>query len=75
MPQLHFSVDDKTAARLARRAAARGMSLSKYLAGLVGRAAEDTWPDGYLPSVVGSCAAAPLSEPEELVLDDTDVPP
>lgn len=71
MPQLHFSVDEKTAAALSIAAESRNISLSRYLAELVSALAVSQWPDGYLESVVGSCAQAPLTEPTDLELDDT----
>lgn len=73
MPQLHFSVDEQTAAHLAREAEARGMSLSKYLASLVSRQLPARWPDGYLERVVGSFADEPLREPADLPLDEVDL--
>jgi hypothetical protein len=73
MPQLHFSVDERTAKRIEREAKRRGLTISKYIATLVSREGGAEWPPGYLDSVVGSCAATPLREPEELPLDDVDV--
>lgn len=66
MPQIHLSVDQRTATELAARAAAKGQSLSRYLAELVRREVAQDWPDGYLSAVVGSCAGDPLEEPEDL---------
>jgi len=73
MPQLHFSVDDRTAQQLAERAAARGETLSKYLASVVRHAVPDEWPAGYLDSVIGICADSPLEEPRDLPLDEVDL--
>ncbi len=73
MPQLHLSVDERTAKDLAARAAARGESLSKYLASLVQRDSPDEWPENYLASVVGSCADNPLEVPADLPLDEIDL--
>jgi hypothetical protein len=73
MPQIHFSVDETTARQLADEAAARGVSLSRYVASLVTREVSSHWPEGYLTRVVGSCADAPLEEPEDLALDDVNV--
>ena len=70
MPQLHLSVDERTAKELAARAAARGESLSKCLAGLVRREIAPRWPSGYLTAVVGSCAGVPLGEPQDPPPDD-----
>ena len=73
MPQLHLSVDEKTAKLLASQATAKGESLSKYLAGLVKRQVSPSWPRDYLTEVIGSCADTPLIEspdppPEEVEL-------
>lgn len=73
MPQLHFTVDDRTAKRIQREAKRRGLTISKYLALLVAREAGSEWPRGYIESVVGSCAGTPLREPRELPVDDVDV--
>jgi hypothetical protein len=73
MPQLHFSVDERTAQQLAERAAARGQTLSKYLATIVRRAVPDEWPVGYLDAVIGSCADSPIVEPPDLALDEVDL--
>lgn len=75
MPQVHFSIDERTAKQLAREAKQRGLSLSRYLAELVSRAVPETWPDGYLESVLGSCSREPLVEPDDLPLDDVDLGP
>jgi len=73
MPQLYFSVDEHTAQELAERAAARGETLSKYLASIVRKAVPDEWPAGYLNSVIGSCADSPLEEPPDLPLDEVHI--
>lgn len=73
MPQLHFSVDDETAERLAQQAAAKNLSLSKYIATLVTRTLGEQWPRGYLRHVVGSCKGTGLVEPPELPSDDVDL--
>ena len=74
MPQLHFSIDNDTAADLEERARQEGIPLSRYLARLVKSGMGGaTWPDGYLDAVVGSCADAPLEEPPELPLDQVEL--
>jgi hypothetical protein len=70
MPQMHFSVDGDLAAELVRRARQHGVSLSRYLADLVREASPGAWPEGFLEAVVGSCAKAPIAEPDELPLDN-----
>ncbi len=73
MTQIYLSVDQRTATELAARAAAKGQSLSKYLADIVRREVAEQWPDGYLRAVVGSCAADPLEEPEDPPADEVEL--
>lgn len=54
MPQLHLYVPDETAERLRSRAEKRGMSLSGYLAEVVGREVDgERWPEGFFEEVLG----------------------
>ncbi len=73
MSQLHLSIDNETAERLAVEAKQRGLSLSKYLALLVRQGVPEVWPTGYIEQVVGSCAGAGLIEPENLPIDDVNL--
>ena len=73
MPQLHLTVDPETARELSRRAAEKGISLSRYLAELVRQEVPDRWPADYLEGVIGACAADPLAEPPDLPLDEVDL--
>ncbi|MGB0680815.1 MAG: hypothetical protein ACPGUV_14275 [Polyangiales bacterium] len=74
MPQLHFSVDQEEAERLNAQAAARGVSVSKYIASLLRQhTLRETWPEGYLEAVVGCCKQVPLERPASLPLDDIDL--
>ncbi|MCA9596742.1 MAG: hypothetical protein KC776_25670, partial [Myxococcales bacterium] len=61
------------AERLGREAKARGLSLSQYLATIIRRELPETWPEGYLASVVGSCTGSGLREPTELTIDDVEI--
>ena len=55
MPQLHLYVPDTTAELLKRRAEERGLTLSKYLAEVVGKEVDDEeWPEGFFEDVLGS---------------------
>jgi hypothetical protein len=55
MPQLHLYVPDATARLLKRRAEERGMTLSGYLAEVVGREVDDKkWPEGFFEDVLGA---------------------
>lgn len=54
MPQLHMYVPEKTAEILKRRAEERGISVSGYLAEIVGREADIVgWPEGFFEEVLG----------------------
>lgn len=73
MPQLHFTVDEATAKRVAREAKRRGMSVSRYLASLLEVSGRAEWPADYVEGVIGSCAGTGLREPAELPLDDVEI--
>jgi hypothetical protein len=73
MAQLHCSVDEETATRLAEEAEKRGVSMSGYLAEIVRRELPEQWPEGYLHAIVGSCASFPLEKPAPLPLDDIEL--
>jgi len=66
MPQLHTYVPRSLAARVAARAKARGVPVSRYLAELIRRDAADLgWPDGYFGSVVGGWRGEQLRRPPQ----------
>ncbi len=70
MPQLHMYVPESTAEALRRRASDRGMSVSGYLAELVGKeVGGDEWPERFFEEVLGSwegdLARRPQGEYEE----------
>lgn len=67
---MHFSIDEETARELESRARVSGTSISRYLAQLVKTHMPDSWPEGYLDDIVGSCARHPLEVPTDLELDD-----
>lgn len=55
MPQLHLYVPEKTAELLKRHAEQRGLTLSKYLAEVVGKeVGNEEWPEGYFEDVLGA---------------------
>lgn len=60
MPQLHLYVPDELAAEIARRAEARGLSVSRYLADLVRAEVAGGWPEDFFGSVVGGWAGPAL---------------
>lgn len=54
MPQLHLYVPDETAELLKSKARERGMSVSGYLAEIVGSEIGGVdWPDGFFEDVLG----------------------
>lgn len=64
MPQLHCYVPDEVARKLRGKAQRANLSLSKYLAGLIGRELEDRWPDGYF-DLFGGWQGEPLERPPQ----------
>lgn len=55
MPQLHLYVPDTTAELLRRKAEQRGLTLSRYLAEVVGREVDGGgWPEGFFEDVLGA---------------------
>ena len=55
MPQLHLYVPETTAELLKRRAAERGLTLSKYLAEVVRQEADgEEWPEDFFEDVLGA---------------------
>ncbi len=72
MPQLHLYVPEEVAAEVARRARARGVSVSRYLAGLIQRQVGTAWPGGYFDEVVGGWSGEPLSRPPQGELEPRD---
>ena len=72
MPQLHLYVPKQIVEEVARRASARGLSVSRYLAMLVRREVADQWPDRFFSDVVGGWQGEPLSRPPQGVLETRD---
>jgi hypothetical protein len=65
MPQLHFYVPEVTADELRKRAKARGISLSRYLASLVQAEVPTGWPEGFFEEIVGGWKGEPLERPSQ----------
>lgn len=65
MPQMHFYVSEAIAERLRAQARALGLSVSRYLAVVVGRDVHAGWPSGYFDSVVGGWQGEPLRRPPQ----------
>jgi ribbon-helix-helix CopG family protein len=78
MAQLHFYVPEEIAEELRRRAEARGLSTSKFIAELVTKELDGDWPPGFFEEVVGAWKGEPLERPEQLPYEkreELDVPP
>ncbi len=55
VPQLHLYVPDTTAELLKKKAKRRGLTLSKYLAEVVGQEVDaGGWPEGFFGDVLGA---------------------
>jgi hypothetical protein len=70
MPQLHLYVPEDVAEALRKRAEAKQLSLSKYLADIVKREVGQGWPDDFFTRVAGGWHGDPLVRPEELLLEE-----
>lgn len=62
--QLHLYLPDEVAKAVQKRAEARGISVSRYLAELVRREVGAGWPNGYFEDVVGKWEGK-LERPEQ----------
>ena len=70
MAQLHFYVPDEVATEIRRRAAALGLTTSRFIADLVSRELGGGWPPGFFERVAGSWEGDPLERPEQLPFED-----
>jgi hypothetical protein len=60
VPQLHTYVPKPLAARIAARARARGVPVSRYLAELIRRDVDLGWPGDFFDRVAGGWKGAPM---------------
>jgi hypothetical protein len=60
MPQLHFYLPSEIADQLKQRAELKGVTTSAYIAEIVKLEMQDSWPPGYLESVIGATKDAPI---------------
>jgi hypothetical protein len=77
MSQLHLYLPEHLAGELRRRAAAKGLSVSAYLAELVRSQIADEWPEGFFDNVIGGWIGEPLPRPRTLepeTREELDVP-
>jgi len=70
--QLHLYVSDEVADALRRKADARGLPVSRYLAELVQRDTAVEWPRGYFDAVIGAWQGEALERDHEGVAEDRD---
>lgn len=70
MPQLHTYVPKNLSARVAARAKARGLPVSRYLADLIRRDVDLGWPDGFFERVAGGWKGTALSRAPQGRLED-----
>ena len=66
MPQLHLYVPDDLASEISRRAEARGLSVSRFLAEVVRREVVTGWPEGFFEEVLGGWKGEPLERAPQL---------
>lgn len=66
MPQMHLYVPENVADEVKRRADARGVSTSRYLADVVTREVADEWPPGFFQAVIGGWVGEPLERAPDL---------
>ena len=69
MARLHLYVPDPVAAEIRRRAEARGMSASRFLAEIVARECESGWPRGFFDETVGGWLGEALERPTQPQLE------
>ena len=65
MPQLHLYVPQNVANEIKRRAQAKGISVSKYLAEVVRREVSEEWPGGFFSKVVGGWSGETIVRPPQ----------
>ncbi len=70
MPQLHLYLPKDLADEVRRRAEARQLSTSAFLAELVRKQISPGWPEGYFENVVGSWQGEPLTRPPQGAFED-----
>jgi hypothetical protein len=70
MPQLHLYVPDDLASEIARRAEARGLSVSRFLAEVVRQEIATGWPEGFFEEVLGGWRGEPLERPQQLAYEE-----
>jgi hypothetical protein len=70
VPQLHLYVSEAVAKQLRARARAAGLSVSRYLATVIGAYVGQGWPPRYFDHVVGRWQGRPLRRPSQGKLEN-----
>jgi hypothetical protein len=70
VPQLHTYVPKPLAARIAARAKARGVPVSRYLAELIRRDVDLGWPEDFFERVAGGWKSGRLIRPPQGRLEE-----
>lgn len=74
MTQLQIELPDEIATEIQRRAETQGLSVSRFVMGLVQReiGIGKGWPQGFFEEVVGGWKGEPLERPSQLPLETRD---
>ena len=70
MAQFHMYLPEEIATRVKQKAHSKGLSVSRYLAGIVVREVGAVWPDGFFEDVAGGWRGDPLVRPGQGELED-----
>ncbi len=65
MPQIHFYVPRELASKINDRAIESGMSTSRYVAEIVKRDLDSSWPEGFFEEVAGGWQGGPLERSDQ----------
>jgi hypothetical protein len=69
MTQIQIELPDEVATEIKRRAETQGLSVSRFVMGLVQREIGKGWPQGFFEEVVGGWQGEPLERPAQLTLE------
>jgi hypothetical protein len=72
MTHVQLDIPVNMVRKLRKKAAARGLSLSRYVTELVQREVTGAWPDRFFDEVVGGWKGKPLERPPQGVLETRD---
>jgi hypothetical protein len=72
MTHVQLDIPASMVRKLRKKAAARGLSLSRYVTELVQREVAEAWPDRFFDEVVGGWKGKPLERPPQGALETRD---